>query len=255
LQIKTLIVDDEPLARDRIREMLKEHPEVEVIGEARNGREAIDVIANHNPDLVFLDVQMPEVNGFEVLEATERGMMPLIIFVTAYDRYAIKAFEVHAVDYLLKPFDKRRFEEAIQRARDRFESERGGDVARQTLALLEQIRSRSQWLERLVIKSGGRVFFLKTAEIDWVEAEGKYVRLHVGKESHLLREAIGNLEAQLDPNQFFRIHRSTIVNADRIRELQPWFNRDYRVVLRNGAELTLSRGYRKKLTDALGTSL
>jgi two-component system LytT family response regulator len=254
-QIRALIVDDEPLARRRIRKLLAEHADIEVIGECANGLEAIGSIRDDAPDLVFLDVQMPEVNGFEVLEAAKMGALPLTIFVTAYDSYAIRAFEVHALDYLLKPFDKGRFDRAVQRARDHMKNDRGARLARQTVALLQELRGRTQCLERLVIKSASRIFFLKTSEIDWVEAEGKYVRIHVGKESHLLRQAIGDLEGQLDPKQFFRIHRSTIVNADRIRELQPWFNREYRVVLHDGAELTLSRGYRKKLVAVLRTAL
>jgi len=253
--IRAVIIDDEPLARRKIRQMLARDPEVEVVGDCGNGREAIAAINAQNPDLVFLDVQMPEVDGFAVLESIAAVRTPLVIFVTAYDQYALRAFEVSAVDYLVKPFDRRRFEKAMQRAKSRIESERGSDVNRQALALLAELRARSSHIERLVIKAGGRAFFLKTEEIDWIEAEGKYVRLHAGKESYLLREAISSIEGQLDPKQFPRIHRSTIINIDRVRELQPWFHNEYRVILNDGTELMLSRSCRKKLGELLGSPL
>ncbi|HKQ05942.1 MAG TPA: LytTR family DNA-binding domain-containing protein [Blastocatellia bacterium] len=252
--IRTLIVDDEPLARRRIRRMLARHADVEVIGECANGSEAVAAIREQQPALVFLDVQMPEADGFAVLERIAANEAPLIIFVTAYDQYAVRAFEVHALDYLLKPFDRRRFDNALQRAKSRLTSDRS-DVTERTLALLEALRAQQSHLERMVIKAGGRAFFLKTEEIDWIEAEGKYVRLHVGRESHLVREAISQIEAQLDPKRFMRIHRSTIVNLDRVRELQPWFHNDYRVILRDGTELMLSRSCRKRLGELLGNAL
>ncbi|HEY7911544.1 MAG TPA: LytTR family DNA-binding domain-containing protein [Blastocatellia bacterium] len=254
-KIRAVIVDDEPLARRRIRRMLAADTEIEIIEDCSNGREAIEVIGKNNPDLVFLDVQMPEVDGFAVLQAISPEKMPLVIFVTAFDRYAIKAFEVYALDYLLKPFDRQRFEKSLQRAKSRLMSERAGDLGQRALSLLEELKARSSHIERLVIKSGGRAFFLKIDEIDWIEAEGKYVRLHVGKESYLLREAISSLEAQLDPKRFPRIHRSSIVNIERIRELQPWFHNEYRVILRDGTELMLSRSFRKKLGELLGSAL
>ena len=252
--IRTLIVDDEPLARRRIRRMLARHSNVEVIGECGNGREAVAAINEQQPALVFLDVQMPEVDGFAALGALDPNEMPLVIFVTAYDQYALRAFEVHALDYLLKPFDRRRFDMAMQRARERLANERS-DVSRRTIALLEELRAQQSHVERMVIKAGGRAFFLKTDEIDWIEAEGKYVRLHVGRESYLVREAISQIETQLDPKRFLRIHRSTIVNLDRVRELQPWFHNDYRVILRDGTELMLSRSCRKRLGELLGNAL
>jgi two-component system LytT family response regulator len=253
--IRTLIVDDEPLARRKIRRLLARDPEVEILADCANGPEAIAAITASRPSLVFLDVQMPEVDGFDVLGSIPASQLPFVIFVTAYDQYALRAFEVSAVDYLVKPFDRRRFEKALQRAKSRLVSERGGDVNRQTLALLEELKARSSHVERLVIKAGGRAFFLKTEEIDWIEAEGKYVRLHVGKESYLLREAIGSMESQLDPKKFPRIHRSTIVNIDRVRELQPWFHNEYRVILKDGTELMLSRSCRKRLGELLGSTL
>jgi two-component system LytT family response regulator len=253
--IRALIVDDEPLARRRIRRMLAHDPEVAIVGDCSNGKEAIAAIKSESPDLIFLDVQMPEVDGFDVLASTETKRPPLVIFVTAYDQYALRAFEVAAVDYLVKPFDRRRFEGALQRAKSRLASGRESDLNQQTLALLAELKAQSSHVERLVIKAGGRAFFLKTDEIDWIEAEGKYVRLHVGKESYLLREAIGSMEAQLDPKKFPRIHRSTIVNIERVRELQPWFHNEYRVILKDGTELMLSRSCRKRLGELLGSAL
>ena len=254
-RMRVLIVDDEPLARKRIKRMLAGDAEVEIVGDCASGEQALAIIRDREPDLVFLDIQMPEMDGFSVLKAVAPDRMPFIIFVTAYDQYALRAFEFYALDYLLKPFDRRRFEKAMQRARERILKEKGDEMNQRTIALLEEIKARSHHLGRLVIKAGGRVFFIKTEEIDWIEAEGKYVRLHVGKESHLLREAISSLEAQLDPEKFLRIHRSTIVNIDRIRELQPWFHNEYRVILRDGTELMLSRSCRKKLGDLLGGHL
>jgi two-component system LytT family response regulator len=253
--MRVLIVDDEPLARRRIKRMLATDADVEIVGDCATGREAAAAIRDREIDLVFLDIQMPEMDGFSVLESIAPDRLPLVIFVTAYDQYALRAFEFYALDYLLKPFDRRRFEKAMQRARERILKEKGDALKERTIALLEEINARSHHLGRLVIKAGGRVFFIKTEEIDWIEAEGKYVRLHVGRESHLLREAIGSLEAQLDPEKFLRIHRSTIVNIDSIRELQPWFHNEYRVILRDGTELMLSRSCRKKLGEMLGSHL
>jgi two-component system LytT family response regulator len=254
-KIRAVIADDEPLARRRIRRMLAHDPEVDVVGDCGNGKDAVATIKSLNPNLLFLDVQMPEVDGFDVLESIDPNRMPFVIFVTAYDQYALRAFDVSAVDYLVKPFDRARFEKALARAKSRLATERAGDFSQQTLALLEELKARTNHVERLVIKAGGRAFFLKTEEIDWIEAEGKYVRLHVGKESYLLREAIGSMEAQLDPKKFPRIHRSSIVNIDRVRELQPWFHNEYRVILKDGTELMLSRSCRKRLGELLGTAL
>ena len=253
--IRALIVDDEPLARRRIKRMLAHDPDVAIVGDCSNGKEAIAAIKSESPDLIFLDVQMPEVDGFDVLAAAQTSGRPLVIFVTAYDQYALRAFEVAAVDYLVKPFDRRRFEGALQRAKSRLASGREIDLNQQTLALLAELKAQSNHVERLVIKAGGRAFFLKTDEIDWIEAEGKYVRLHVGKESYLLREAMGSMESQLDPKKFPRIHRSTIVNIERVRELQPWFHNEYRVILKDGTELMLSRSCRKRLGELLGSAL
>ena len=249
--IRVLLVDDESLAREMLREMLENDPQVTIVGESCNGHEALEAIRTHSPDLIFLDVQMPELGGFEMLEALGKEI-PRVIFVTAYDQYAVRAFEVHALDYLLKPFDQERFDISWQRARAQILRDRDGGTDQRILALLEEMKAGNKYLERLVIKASGRIYFLETAEIDWIEAEGNYVSVHSAKKSHLLRETISSLEAQLDPKKFLRIHRSSIVRIDRIQELQPWFHGEYRIILQNGTQLTLSRNYRDKLQEALG---
>jgi two-component system LytT family response regulator len=250
--IRVLIVDDEPLARGVLREMLQSDPEVVIVGECGNGKEAVEAIKELNPDLLFLDIQMPEMGGFEVLDALDEGQAPHLVFVTAYDQYAVRAFEVHALDYILKPFDRERFEVSWQRAKAQVLRERNGGVEQKILSLLEDLKAGTKYLERLVIKSSGRIYFLETNEIDWIQAEGNYVSVHTGKKSHLLRETITSLENQLDPKKFLRIHRSAIVRIDRIKELQPWFHGEYHVVLNDGTQLTLSRNYRDRLQEALG---
>lgn len=247
MRLRTLIVDDEPLARERIRALLEQERDVEVVGECSNGPDALAAIKAHRPDLVFLDIQMPGLDGLGVVEQVPAGSMPVVIFVTAYDRYAIRAFEVHAQDYLLKPFDRERFGRALTRARVQVIRNRSGDLNQRLLAVLEGLKGGSKYVERMVIKSSGRVFFLRVDEVDWVEASANYVRLHVGRDSHLLRETMNALEAKLDPARFIRIHRSTIVNVDRVKELQPLFHGEYAVILRDGTELSSSRGYRDRL--------
>jgi two-component system, LytTR family, response regulator len=244
LLIRALIVDDEPLARDRIREMLKEHPEIEVIGEARNGREAIDLIVNQSPDLVFLDVQMPDLDGFDVLQNLNVDHLPLIIFVTAYDQHAIRAFNVHAVDYLTKPFDRKRFAEAVNQAKVFMKGAKEPETAR-ILAMLQELKAGARYRERFAIKNGETVFFVRAEDVDAIEAEGNYVRLNLGNASHLLRDTLNNIESQINPRMFVRIHRRTIVNINRVKELQTWARGEYRVVLSTGAHYTLSRGYRQ----------
>ena len=256
-RIRILVVDDEPLAREKIRTMLRDDPEVEIVGECTNGAEAVAAVEEVTPDLLLLDVQMPEVDGFAVLEALKSRHMPQVIFITAYDHYAVHAFEVHALDYLLKPFDRDRFKAAVERAKAQILRQRNGgrELDLRVLALLRQLEAEAKYLERLVVKTGGRVFFLPVDEIDWIEAEGNYVNVHTAKKSYLLRETISSLEAQLDPRKFVRIHRSTVVRIDRIQELQSWSHGEYRVILHNGKELTLSRNYRENLQAVLGSSL
>ena len=252
---RVLIVDDEPLARERLRSLLSSRPGMEIAGECPDGASAVTVIQKLRPDLVFLDVQMPGGSGFEVIEAIGPSRMPLVVFVTAYDRYALRAFDVHAIDYLLKPFDRERFEQALARAQQQLERRSNGELERRLLELVQDLKTPQQRVERFVIKSGGRVFFVRADEIDWIEAAGNYAKLHVGAEAHLFRETMNTIESQLDPDLFFRIHRSHIVNIERVKELQPWFNGEYVVFLKSGARLTLSRGYREKLQERIGRSL
>jgi two-component system LytT family response regulator len=255
VSIRTLIVDDEPLARERVRALLEREPDIQVIGECGDGRTALETIRGEHPDLVLLDVQIPELDGFAVLESLPPEALPAVIFVTAYDQYALQAFEVHAVDYLLKPFDEERFQRALERARRAVRMERGEGMSEKLLALLADLKSPPSYLERLVVKSSGRLFFLRTDEIDWIESSGNYVCLHVAGESHLLRETMAGLEARLDPARFIRIHRTAIVQIDRIKELHPLFHGEYEVVLRDGVRLTLSRGFRDRLEGLLGKEL
>jgi two-component system LytT family response regulator len=251
-KIRVLLVDDEPLAREMLREMLQGDDDVEIVGESCNGREALEAIHTLEPDLIFLDVQMPEVGGFEVLAALGKEKAPYVIFVTAYDQYAVRAFEVQALDYLLKPFDQERFDASWNRAKAQLKRDRNGGMDQRIITLLEELKAGNKYLERLVIKAAGRIYFLETNEIDWIEAEGNYVSVHSAKKSHLLRETISSLESQLDPKKFVRIHRSSIVRLDYIQELQPWFHGEYRVILQDGTQLTLSRNHRDKLQEALG---
>lgn len=246
-KIRTVIVDDEPLARRGIRAQLKEEKDIEIISECRNGKEAVEAIETQAPDLVFLDVQMPELDGFGVLDAVGVDRMPAVIFVTAYDRYALRAFEVHALDYLLKPFDDDRLARAIERVRRQIERQSIDDLSRRLQGLLDDMQSARKHVERLVIKSAGRIFFLSVGEIDWIEAADNYVRLHAGRESHLLRETMNNLEKKLDPEEFLRVHRSRIVNIRKIKELQPLFRGEYDITLRDGTRLESGRGYRERI--------
>jgi two-component system LytT family response regulator len=252
---RILIADDEPLARERLKMLLVGQEGFEVVGECHDGPSTIDAIRRSKPDLVFLDVQMPGANGFEVVSALGEEELPLFVFVTAFDKYALKAFDVHALDYLLKPFDRDRFLQALARARQQLERPSNSELRGRLLALVRDLEPAPQRLERFVIKSGGRVFFVRADEIDWIEAAGNYVKLHVGTETHLLRETMNAVETQLPRETFYRIHRCHIVNIERVKELQPWFNGEYVVFLRTGARLTLSRGYREKLQDRIGRTL
>jgi two-component system LytT family response regulator len=258
--VRVMIVDDEPLARAAIKLLLKGDAEVEVIAEAGSGVEAVKLIKQNAPDLLFLDIQMPGMNGFEVLEKINVESIPAIIFVTAFDQYALRAFEVHALDYLLKPFDDARFEKALRQARAQIEQREINRLSHKLFSLLEDREeqqweaprtARSKYLTRLMIKSASRIFFLKVEEIDWIGAEDYYVRLHFGRKTHLLRETMNELEAKLDPEKFLRIHRSSIINLDRVKEMHAHFNGDYVVILRDGTELKLSRSRREQLQSLL----
>lgn len=249
MSIRALIVDDEPLARERIRQLLRAEPDVQCAGECSSGSDAVNAIARLDPDLVFLDVQMPECDGFEVLRSLHDRKLPAIIFVTAYDKYALRAFEVHAIDYLLKPFRQSRFESAVERAREQIRFARGGSTG-QLLALLEDLRQAPP-PERFIVKSGGDVIFLRPDEIDYIEAADNYLNVHAGKESLLLRETMQRMEKRLDPRKFLRIHRSTIVNLERIHKLRAGAVGEQLVILRDGRRLTLSRTYRDQMQQRL----
>jgi two-component system, LytTR family, response regulator len=251
VKIRALVVDDEPLARERLTSLLASENDIEVVGQCANGAEALGAIQEKTPDLVFLDVQMPELDGFGVLAALEGERRPAVIFVTAHDRFALKAFEVHAIDYLLKPFDRERFQKALDRAREQVKRQQGGQIDERLSALLTGLAQERQ-LDRIPVKSSGRVVLVKVSEIDWIEAADNYVNLHTGKEAHLHRETMTALEAKLPASKFLRISRSTMVNVDRIKELQPMFHGDYTIILQNGTKLTLSRGYREALNQLLG---
>jgi two-component system LytT family response regulator len=257
-KIRTLIIDDEPLARRNLRVLLDQDPQIEILDECRNGHEAIKAINTHTPDLIFLDIQMPEMDGFDVLAHVGPEHIHAIIFVTAFDQYALKAFEVHALDYLLKPFDDERFARALERAKSQIAAREIDKLSQRLLALLEDRKSEHKvtgdqpnYLTRLMIKTSNRMMLLKVEEIDFIEADGNYAKLHTGRKTHLLREKMNDLEGRLDPARFVRIHRSVIVNLERIKEMHPHFNGDYIVVLDDGRQLRLSRSRREQLEARL----
>jgi two-component system LytT family response regulator len=244
MKIRALIVDDEQLARQRVRLLLGEEPDVEVIGESGDGFEAVDQIQATKPNLMFLDVQMPDMDGFEVLRRVPQASLPVVIFTTAYDQHALRAFEVNALDYLLKPFKPTRFKEAVQRARDLIVNKQAGVAARGLLALLGRTPAPAGQLTRLAVKTPGKVTFVELDQIQAIEAAGKYAVVHVGKVNHVLRESMTSLESNL-PQRFLRISRSVIVNIDQIQELQPMFKGENLVVLKNGKSYPTTRAIRE----------
>jgi two-component system LytT family response regulator len=261
MKIRTLIVDDERLARARVRRMLKGEADIEIVGECRNGKEAVRFILQEKPDLVFLDVQMPEMSGLEVLQTIGAKAVPALVFVTAFDQYAVQAFDFYALDYLLKPFARERFARTLWRVKEQFERQTSSPAPAQAPDNLEErlvslIRdlNEKKYLERIVVKTAGRVFFLKTDEIDWIEAAGNYLELHVGRATHLIRETMHGIEGKLDPSKFLRIHRSVIVQIDRIKEMHPMFSGDYAVMLRDGSELSMSRTFRDRWENLIDRS-
>ena len=253
--VRVVVADDEPLVRRGLGTFIASDPGLTLIGEARNGPEAVELIRAERPDLVFLDVQMPELDGFGVLEALEGEPLPVVVFVTAYDEYAIRAFDVHAVDYLLKPFDEDRFHVALGRARGRLGERRAASIDERLEAVLSELRTREQFADRLLVKNDGRVTVLQVEEVDWIEAADNYARVHTARGRFLVREPIKTLERKLNPRHFARVHRSAIVNLARVRELQPMFGGEYVIILSTGAKLTLSRGYRDAFRDRLGSDL
>ena len=244
-----MIADDEPIAREALRSLLKQEQDVEIVGLSGSGREAADAINELAPDLVFLDIHMPELNGFEVLKEIRGPTMPAVIFVTANEEFAAQAFDVHAMDYLVKPCRRERLQQALQRVRERISRDQNAQLHEKIEALMASLRPEPKSAERIAIKSGGRIVFLRLADIDWIEAADNYVNLHVGQESHLFRETMNGLEARLSSKRFVRISRSAMVNIEQIKELQPMFHGEYGVVLRNGMRLTLTRGYREKMRE------
>jgi two-component system LytT family response regulator len=263
-RIRTVIVDDEPAARRGVRLLLERDGGVDIVGEASGGAEAADLIARERPDLAFLDVQMPGCDGFQALiRAGVANTPPAVIFVTAYDEHALRAFEVNAVDYLLKPYDDARFAAALARAKDEVRRRQADTVNARLHQLLDYLQhapapapaAAENPPDRILIKSSGEIFFLKAEEIDWIEAEGDYMKFHVGGRTHLMRETMARLEARLDPKHFIRIHRSTIVNIDRLRKLSPSFAGEYAVILHDGTKLKLSRGYHERIAALLKQSL
>lgn len=259
LLLRALVVDDERPAREIVHELLSGDPEIEVVGECRNGKEALEAIRDHRPDLVFLDVQMPELDGFGVLAQLDPSEIPIVVFVTAYDDYAVRAFEVHALDYLLKPFDDQRFAEALERAKASYRRREMEAIGHKLVRLVQDHHDRKEpaadgGLDRLMIKSSGRVSFVKTDEIDWIEAADYYVRVHAGGKRHLLRESLSSLETRLDSERFVRVHRSAIVNLDRASEIRPLFKGSYLLILQDGTRLKLSRTRRAELESRLAKS-
>jgi len=253
MDIRVLIVDDEAFARERIRDFLKNRPEIAAIDEAENGPQAIRKIQEHNPDLVFLDIQMPRMDGFAVLKTVGAEKTPQVVFVTAYDQYALQAFEVFALGYLLKPFDRAKFEKVLHRALDEIRLKRTGrDLARTIEEFLKEMQSGGPSMDRIFVKTKNRLLPVRIRDIDWIEAAGKYIILHAGAEEHVIRDSLNSMEKKLPARQFRRTHRSSIVNIDSIKEIQPLFHGDSCLILKTGDKLTLSRSFRGQFKDWLG---
>ena len=255
MTLRVVVVDDEPVARRGILRLLRQEADIDVVGECGDGRSAIEAIRAHTPDLVFLDVQMPELDGFAVIQALGGGRMPAVVFVTAFDHHAVRAFDAQAIDYVLKPVDPERFRQALQRARAHLARPDDGFVRRvsEALKLIGAQRSDAvSYPSRLAIRSDGRVRLIDLADVERMVAAGNYVEIHAGGKPHLLRETMASLESRLDPQRFVRVSRAAIVSVDRIREVQPLFNGDFVVLLKNGAQVTGSRRFRAALDALLG---
>lgn len=254
--IRLLIVDDEPLARAGVRSLLAPDFEIEVIGECGDGAEAVLAIVDQQPDAVLLDVKMPEMSGLDVVRTVGVDNMPLVVFITAYDEHALRAFELHAVDYLLKPFDDERFCQTIARIKREFRTRAAAQLSEKLLNVLQETAPRTtRYLSRIVVRSDGRTLLLRANDVDWIEAADYYAKIHCAGKSHLLRETMADLEARLDPDVFFRVHRSAIVNLEKVKEIQPYTRGEHVVLMNNGAKVRLSRGRREKLEERLGQSI
>jgi two-component system, LytTR family, response regulator len=256
MTLRVVVADDEPMGRQRLVRLLQAEPDTDVVAACADGEEAVVAIREHAPDVVLLDIQMPHLDGFEVVAALGEAHQPVVIFVTAHDHYALRAFEVHAIDYLLKPVDQDRLQDAIRRAVTPPGRPPQGSTTRRILTLLEELdaRERHRGRDRLVVRTPERAFFLRSDTVDWIEAAGKFVHLHVGRSVHPLRQSMAELEQELDPARFLRISRSVIINIDRIQEVQPWFQGDYVLILTDGTRLTSTRGYRDNMRRLLGRS-
>ena len=246
-KLQVLVVDDEPPARRKLTSFLRAEPDIEVVDESSGGEHAVLRIETLKPDVVFLDIQMPGMNGFELLSALEMDRMPLIIFVTAYDQYAVKAFEVHAQDYLLKPFDRERLQSCLERTREELKRRKPDALERKLERFLAEFQPQETFIDRVPVRSRGRVIFVQMKDVDWIGASSNYAEVHAGGESYLIRETLQSLEKKLDPHQFRRVYRSTIVNLDRVHELQPWSHNDFIVVMKEGSRIRMSRRYRSNL--------
>lgn len=248
-KFRVVIADDEPLAREWIRNGLSTDPDVEIVAECGDGLEAVGTIGRFRPDILLLDIEMPGLNGFSILERARSGASPAVIFITAYDHYAVKAFDAHAVDYLMKPFSPDRLNEAMRRAKSHSEQLASRQLHEAVAALAREVQRERSYPDWLLLKEDGRSFFVHVPDIDWIESSRNNVLLHVGKQKHVCHETTSGIESKLDPKRFLRIHRSTIVNIERIQELHPWFNGDYTVLLRDGTRLTMSSTYRDRLKE------
>ncbi|MGV3710882.1 MAG: LytR/AlgR family response regulator transcription factor [Gemmatimonas sp.] len=248
---RCVVIDDEPLGCDRITALLKQIPEAQVIGVCSNGADAVETIGELTPDLIFLDVQMPELDGFGVLAALPKRSRPEVIFVTAHDQYALKAFEVHAQDYLLKPFDAERFFEAFQRAAERINARKPHATDSRLQALVDDMERQRQRKTRIPIKNDGRVTLLPVQDIEWVESSDNHVKIHANRQIFTVRQTLQSMEQSLSPTEFVRVHRGSMVNVARIKEIQPWFNGEYVIIMRDGAQVKTSRGYRGRLEQLI----
>ncbi len=249
--IRALIVDDEPLPRERIRALLEPHGEIEVVGECEDGEEAVTAIEAESPDLVFLDIQMPELDGFEVVSALRSEQLPAIIFVTAYDEYAIKAIEVDAIDYLLKPVSPERFEQALERATSRLATDATPESNSKLFDFLDRVRAERGFVKRFVVRKGSKLSFVRIADVDWIDVTSNYIRLHVAGTRHLVRQTLKSVEGQLDPDVFIRVHRSIIINVDRVESVEPHLHGEYEVAMQDGTRFTTSRSYSSRLRALL----